>query len=440
MAETIFDLIDEPISEGKQGYFDLAKKAPQPKDNSFLKSVKDYAKTFLKGSAEGIIQLGQIMGPLQTYEPSEKLSEKQTEALNELLPTEEEGFAQKSLRRGLKQAPTAIAFPGQPIQAGIRSLLSGTAGQVAEELGAPEWLQSAAELTAFIGPDITKKLLTSGKNEDLIKFAKKMGMTDAEITPLIQSDFKQKWLSKISPKRGSTQISLENTKKSLDRTYDTLKKGEQAVGELSEKANGELINSLYSKLSEMPREIQNGIKDDLMDLLNNKITGRSLINFYKDINSKFSSSTKELSQLKDPIKKAIFTISPELGKDFEMVNELYTKYYPIASKLKPTLVSDLISAGEYLGILGSFTMGYYPPLISIFGEKIARKFAQQMLINPHLQQISSKIVDAMNQNKSSVVKKLVESLSSKVKKSSPEVSKELDKISLEEIQDLLKNK
>lgn len=65
MAETIFDLVEEEIPEGKEGYFELAKRAPAPKDNSFFSSVSDYAKTFLKGTTEGITRLGRAFGPLK---------------------------------------------------------------------------------------------------------------------------------------------------------------------------------------------------------------------------------------------------------------------------------------------------------------------------------------------------------------------------------------
>ena len=42
MKDSIFDLIEEPIGEGKKGYFDAAARAPEPKDNSWFNQVKDY--------------------------------------------------------------------------------------------------------------------------------------------------------------------------------------------------------------------------------------------------------------------------------------------------------------------------------------------------------------------------------------------------------------
>jgi hypothetical protein len=451
MKETIFDLVDDDIPEGKEGYFEIARRAPEPKDNSFLNSVADYAKTALKGTVEGVSHLGKIMGPL-TQHPRQDLKglqqqvafpedefEQQTENLNKLLPTEDD-FGQRALRRGLNQAPTALAFPGSTIATLPRAMAAGFLGEGAKDLGAPEWAQTAAELTAYIGPDITKKLLEKGSNKELIEFAKKKGMTDEQITPLIQSEFKQKWLSRLSPKRGSTQKALKDTKQGLDEAYGSLQNGTHATSEISEKANGDLINQLFEQLNHMPREVRGKIESDLMDLLNNKITGKSLMNFFKDVNSHLSGNTKQLSLLKKPIKEALSTISPELGKDFDMVNQLYTKYFPIASKLKPNLTSDIISAAEVLGIGGAIHFGQYSTMVTILGEQVAKKVAQQMLINPRFQQLSQKMTIALNQNKFSLANKITDDLRKEIRKISPEAADKIENISEEDWEQLFNKK
>lgn len=437
MRESIFDLIDEPVSEGKEGYFELAKKAPQPKDNSFFNSVKDYTKTIVKGTVEGISRFGRMMGG--TIEDPNIL-EKQTESLDQLLPTDE-GYTQRAIRHGLREAPTMASFPGSATSNLSRSMLAGFMGEGAKDLGLPEWAQSAAEITAYIGPDITKKLLEKGSNKEIIEFAKKKGMTDEQITPLIQSEFKQKWLSKLSPKRGMTQSKLKDTKSKLDEVYGNLHKSESAGLEISEKANGELINDLFKKTNEIPFKVRKEIEKDLSDLLENKITGSSIINFWSDINHNLASNTKQLSLLKEPLKKALNSISPELAKEFEMTNQLYTKYYPIASKLKPNLTSDIISAGEALGLgfglVGAVTMGHTSTLYGLLGEKAGKELARQLLLNPRLQQLSEKMVKALNENKYGVAKKLTEAFSNTLRAFSPEVSEELDKVSEEDFKKFL---
>jgi hypothetical protein len=435
MSSSFFDFVKEEAAKDPKSYSDLAKNAPSPKDNSFFGSVADYSKTILKGVVEGTTRLGRMFGPAGDI-PSEQLYEQQTEELNKLLPTDE-GFGQTALRRGLRETPSMLAFPGAAVSTIPKAIAAGFIGEGAKELGAPEWAQTALEITSFAGPDLTKKLLEKGKNKDIIEFGKKMGFTDEQIAPLLNSEFKQKWLTKIAPKRGATEKALQNTKNQLSQTYGLLQKSETAALELSEKENGKLINALTEKLNEMPRELRAKIEPDLKDLLENKITGKSLINFYKDIGSHFAENTKQLSLLKDPVKDALISISPELGADFELLNKLYTKYYPIAKRLKPNITSDIISAAETLGILGSVfqtvTMGSPHGLYLLLGEKAGRKVAQQLLINPRLQQISKRIGQSLNENKFGITKKLLDVYSNEVKKISPELAQSLEDISEEDL-------
>lgn len=429
----------ENLPEGKQGYIKYAENAPELKEDSWSNTLKEYGKTILKGTAEGVGKLGRAFGPSDL---NPHALEEQTANLNKLLPTEDESFGQKALRRGLNEAPTAMATGGASLlSSGARALAAGVLGQGAEELGAPEWVQTAAELTAYLGPDITKKLLSAGKDKDIIDAARKFGLTDEQITPLIQSDFKQKWFSKLTPRRGETEKALVNTYEGLGTAYNGLAKGERAALEIAEKDNGKLINGLFEKLNEIPREIRGKIEADLDDLLNNKITGRSLINFWKDINSKHSADKAHLGTLKEPIKEALKSVSPQLEKDFEMVNKLYSRYYPIAKKLKPNIGTDIVGAAEALGIMGSgigIVFGHYPSIAAIVGEQGARHFAKNMLINPRFQQLGKKMVVALNENKYTIAKKVIEEMRDLISKYDPEASKKLQGLSKEEFEQLLK--
>lgn len=420
----------EPIQK-TEGFF--LEKIP------LLKEKIELGKTILKGTAEGLQKLGQMIGPSNPYDvkAGRQTPEKFTQELEKALPGEEETFIQKGMRRGLGQMPSAIAFPGSVFTNIPRSIVAGFLGESGKELGLSEWAQSALEITGYLGPDLAKQIISKGSNKQIIDAGRKVNLSDEQITPLIQSEFKQKWLSKLSPKRGSTERALESTKKGLDESYGFLQKGEKAAKEISERSEGKLINSLRNSLNEMPSGVRTKIKEDLDDLLANKITGRSLINFFVDVNHEIGSNSKQLSLLKDPIKKALKELSPELGEDFNMINKLYSNYFDIASKLKPNLASDIVSAAESLGILGGtlgfLTYGNYLPLSTFVGEKVARKLAQQMLINPRFQQIPSKMVNALNENKFNVVSELINEFGKEIKKYDPKKGEELENIKIEDI-------
>lgn len=440
MTGTILDSIEDEDRDRIEFLNYASSSQETPEKDYYKSSVFDLGKTILKGGIEGVSRLGTALGPTQPRAVTEMQLAEQTKKLDEALPTEDE-FLPNAVRRGLKEIPTAVASPGANAASMInRSVVAGFLGEGGKELGLPEWAQSALELTAYIGPDVTKKLLESGTNADLIQFAKRMGMTDAQITPLIQSDFKTKWLARLTQKGGSTGEKIASTKSGIQQVYTKVKDSPLAQKEISEIANGKLINSLKEKISDMPREVQDVILQDLNDLLANKITGKSLINFYSDVNHNLGGKTTQLAQLKNPIKEALATLSPELVQDFEMANKLYERYYPIASKLKPNLVSNLITAGKALGlgtsVLTAVTTGIMTPLVGFATEKVIQKLSQQMLTNPHFQQLGQKFANAISQNKFQAAKLVVTEISKLVSKVSPELGKDLEKLSMEELQDL----
>jgi len=440
MTGTIFDMIDEPIGEGKEGYFDIASKAPQPKDDSFFGTIKEYGKSALKGTAEGLSKFGLMMGPLISEKSPEKQLSEFSGQLNELLPTEDESYGQRAIRRGLKEAPTAMAFPGSPIATLPRALAAGFIGEGAKDLGAPEWAQTALELTAYLGPDITKKLLEKGSNAELIAEARKLALSDEQITPLIQSDFKQKWLSKITPRRGATQEALEKTKEGLQSAYGKIAEGETAKAALSTESGVKLIDSIEDLFEKMPSGVREKIKTDYKDLFKKDITGQSLINFWGDINHELGKHSKQLSLLKEPIKEALNEISPELAKNFETINKLYTKFYPIAKRLEPNLNTDIMSASKALGSLIGVLTGNYAVLEAAGIHFAGGQLAKELLINPRFQQIGNKMVEAIAENKYGMAKKLTDLLSHEFKKTSPELSNQLQNISEDELKDLFSSR
>jgi hypothetical protein len=432
--------VSKPVKKSKEEpkeEFDFsAYEQPVKKEFSFLDTVKDYGKTTLKGFAEGLGRLGRMMGPLEGGPSSEEQLQSQTESLNKLLPTEE-GFGQAALRRGLQQAPSMISLSGSPVQAGVRSILAGFLGEGAKELGAPEWAQSAAEITAFLGPDVAQKLIASGNNKQLIQTARRLGMSDEAITPLVQSDFKKKWLGKLVPRRGKTQAILKKSQEEIGNIYEALGR------EQNQFLKGESVENLSSTLDqllfEMPSGVRSKIREDLADLVNHPITPRTLMNFWKDINHAAGKNSKELTLLKEPIKNAIREIDPAIASDFETANELYSKYAKIAGQLEPNLMTDLISAGQAISTFVGIFTGNYGLLSEGIGGSILRKGAQKLLLSPRFQQMGRKTVSAINQHKFPIVKKMIDLYAHELKKDAPEISNQLENISQNEIESAITN-
>lgn len=390
-----------------------------------------------KGFIEGISRLGRSMGPLQDPEMrSEKeIQEEQTGRLDELIPSEgEEDFLQRSLRRGLKEAPTMLSFPGSQLSTLPRSIAAGFLGEGAKDLGLPEWAQTAAELTAYMGPELTNKLLSWGSNKDIIKMGKEFGLTNEQITPLIQKDFKTKWLSKLSPKRGRTQKVLDESRKGLGEAYDVIKKSPTAMQELPTGAKENLLTKFQEVSKDLPSSVVEKIEKDLANFLDRPMTGESLMTLHKHINKATGPFTKELVAFKKPIADAITAVSPELGQQFQNLNNLYSRYASIAGKLKPTIVSDLVTAGEAIGLVGGAIYGDYNIVQKMLIEQGAKITAREVLLNPRVNQLVEKFLLALNQHKWGLASKIGNQVNDEIKKMDNEI--DIQEFTEEQIKEL----
>jgi len=414
---------------GQLEFLEMAAEKPEQEQKSG--SFANASKNLLKAGITGIYKLGRTMGP--TYDmktlgkPEAEIQKEFTQSLENVIPSEESGPLVKLGERALKQGPTMTAFPGgQTLNTIARVVLGSTLGQLTEEFGGGETAQNLAELTAWIGPDVTKKLLETGKSGEIVKAGKALGMTDKQIAPLINSETKLKWLSKLSTKGEGTQKKLADTRTGLNAAYEGLKTEGSNV--LSKEEGANFVKSLQDKLFEMPSTVREVISQDLQDLASNPITENSIINFWQDINANLTDKTKQLSNLKNPIKETLAKINPKLANKFEMTNKLYGRYSDIAKKLKPTIVDKVISGSEALRVLGGVTFGNYPVLVEAVGEAAARKLAQSMLTNPRYQQLSQKMINAMKRNYPQAIKKINDAFIKEVKNDSPEAAKMLQSI------------
>lgn len=431
------DVVEEPTGDKKYNITYFSDYASPKEEEEPTNKFAEYGKTLLKGGVEGISQLGRALGPAGDLHGNPL--QEQTESLNELLPTEDEDALQRGTRRFLKNAPTAVANPlGGSAGTLARTAVGSSVAQGLEEAGAPEWAQTAAELASFMGPNPFKKLIEKGSHAEIVAEGRKFGLTDEQLSPLLQSDNKKWLLSKIANKGRKTQEIMKNSHEALKDAYRGIQKGENALQEISPKSREKLLSSLYDNLVDTPSNVRELIMNDIGDLLSKNMTGDSLINFYSDVNNVLSigKHTKELSKIKPLIKEAISSISPELGKDFDMINKLYSKYYDISSKLKPGISEKIFSGGKALSALWSIMHLDVTALGAVIGADASRRLARQMLTNPKLQQLFPKMIEALNNNQMSVAKKLMDSFGSSIKKENPELYSELKSIDVEDLRDL----
>ena len=482
---TIFDIIDEtetieePVSDQNpqslpqniqsepEDIFDMVKTEnvqPEKQEQPWWQSVP---LDVLKGIIEGVSRVGQMMGPLppKPFQPPFSM-EKFTEQLDELIPTDS-NVVGKGARRALNIAGPALSNPlAGPVKAGIQSVAGGAGGQAVEEMGGGDLLQTAAEVIPFFfgggipggkitqkSPKVSEALSKSkiipekirnimgkraaNRNEinELISFAEKNGMTAEEITPLIQGETKKIVLSKLSQRGGATAEKLTRSKQGITDIADRFKTGEFADIVLAEPQANKMINRLQDVLHDMPAKTRNVIMEDFTQLASSKKDTKSIIKFFRDINAQYGEHRAHLGRLKEPLMEGLATISPELAKDFNMTNKLFQKYYNISGKLKPNIATRILDASTVPKIMyGTFT-GNYPLIVEAVGEVAARKFASEMLTNHRLQDISRKMVSALNKGQFAVADRIKDEYIRLLKDDYPEITAEMQKESFKEFID-----
>lgn len=461
MTSTIFDLLnlnngsqEEEFSEEivqKQApkekksrkdeeaeFIEFALSQPEPEAQpSKIRSILGAApKGFLREGGKEVRKtltfLPKLFGLDEELQQAPISDEEAEEKLQQLFPTQE-GYLESSLERAGEIAPYSLLGGGGVLTNILRTLGAGFAGQGAKELGGGPIVQTAAEIGAFGLPGLGKKINPTKAQKEIVEEARALGLTDKEIAPLIQGENKQKFLSKLAERRGRSQQALKSSKGKLDTVYKTLQKGEEATKTLSSTKSNKVVKSIQDKLSELPSATQDLISKDFTQLLEKPITGDSLINFYSDINSTYSKGGAPLGILKEPIKDALSSISPKLANNFQTTNKLYSKYYQIANRLKPNLVSDLVTAGEATRLMFGVATGNFPLLIETVGESAARSLATEMLINPRFQNLGNKMVSALNQNSVPAAKRILQQMIKETKDVSPEVARELQKLDISKV-------
>ncbi len=397
-------------------------------------------------------------GPPPTIAELSELSDDDQLPRFSRLPTSEDVQKQIESSTGIGEGKTplgrvsgrAAGFAGEGLTTGggVKSLLglaaSGAAGQGIREGGGPEALATGVEIGGSLLPSlVTGKvspigITKSGKEaKSIVEAGRKIGLSEKQIAPLIQGETKASVLSKVARKGTKTKERFASIKESLGDSYNRIKASPEAKVKIpnAEQLNlrkqfGNIRNELSKTLAPSPDKeaALNYIEKSLETLRNTDITPEYLVNFWQDINksvkwNSISGGKKALAKLKDPISETLQKLSPTLAGDFEMTNQLYSKYAQISKKLKPDLVDAFVSKGEILaGGAGALALAQGNPWIlsGVAGEAALRLLGREMLINPYFQNVATKLVTNVNSGSVKAATETVKQAQDYMKKKHPE--------------------
>jgi hypothetical protein len=422
MNNTIFDLIDEEEPTGT--IFDVAERVEDIRGEATKKSdipwYKSYPSSLAKGVTKGLIEYGRAFGPTrEPYDP-----EKTKKVLDELLPSGE-GFVETALEKSGQIAPFVAS--GSPSLARLigTSVASGTSGATAKELGFGEMGQALAELPAQIVPDLSRFIKAGASNKEIVDFARSKGLTEEQIAPLIQSRSKQAVLGKVAQKEGRAQKLLSDSKEAVGLVYKDLYTSDKAAQKVSERVFFDSIDSMDKKLSQLPEKVRSKVFSDYQDLVKSNGTAADFMNFHADLNA---IGDKRLGILKEDISKAIQTVDKGLAKDFQMTNELYGRWAKISKTLKPSVFSQFVEGSQPYRFIGGLLTGNPYLLYETAGEVALKSGARELLLSPRFQNLSGKMIDAINKSKFSVAGSIWEVMKQEVYSKDKNLAKEMEDI------------
>lgn len=419
----------------KSSFFDDEVKSKSNKKSSFFEDLPEQpsrTRSVLSAGPKGVVKgvrdlgdLAQLPSNWLVEKIAPEFAEKKKQALQKgnefleekLLPTQKGQTLEDILEFTGQMAPTvALGEASIPMKV-AQAFTGGSTKKGLEELDFPEWAQDvgAGVSTAIPGAIknlSSKALATSSKNKEMYDFLKSKGLSDKQITPILQSEAKVNLLGPLASKGGRSTKIAEDIRSSLGPIYKDIKT-QGATKFLPKNKVVDFEDKLLNKLDDLHYSYRKSIDKDVKRLLNNPVTFKSIREFEREINNKIGGlegGKAEIGILKEVTDEAKQWIDSDLYKDLKMVNKAYGKGLSIADKLDPKGIEGLIGLGQ----IGSKVYSIASLAKNIGGKSLAR----EILTNPRLQQIHRKLLKSINDQKYSISLKLAEQIEKEIEKSS----------------------
>lgn len=364
-------------------------------------------------------------------------SEEVGEFIGEKEPeTRSERYAQRMGR----SVGGGVALGGGPKIIGSLATASSI-GQSARELGLPEGAATTLELISLFGPQaLAKQAFGPKKLKDFISYARKQGLTEEEISGLVQGDRKAKALAKLAKKGGKTEKILGSIHEKAGSALESVKETSKGLGPISGELSGELGDRFGEILKDLNQTIKpspdkqaaiNFIQEAHENLMNQGSSPEKLINFWQDINSAVNwtaikNGKKILGRLKEPIKDILTKANPSLAKDFELANTLYSRSKLLARALKPHTIDTILDKGPMGASMLAIALGDVGIISKYVGTDVVRSIGRELLFNPRIQNISKKMLQAVKQENVKAAQSLLKVFKKEIEKDNPDIFNDVD--------------
>ena len=322
------------------------------KDISRFRSLVSAPIKGLAKTSVGLVRLGALlMDPTDVFLTKDifPLLNKADEKIEKNIPTHPE-FLEKALERGAGPAVIGAILGG--VIPAVLGLASGFGGQAVEEAGGGPLAQAAVEFGISGIPSWSRRIVPSNADQQrILNFGRNRGMTEEQLAPLMPEGGKRRFFGRFAFASENSADQLGQTRRGIQDIYTTIENDFANHPPLSQNASNQFIRDTGAIMHRLSANVRNQVAQDAQELFQaaqqrGGFTGDELINWYRDISSRYNLGRAELELLKNPIRDALHSINPQLAAEFSIANRMYQKSAQIGRVLRPNEYEHLISLGE----------------------------------------------------------------------------------------------
>lgn len=370
------------------------------------------------------------------FPTSEQIRDKMNEVFQaKFAPeSEEEKLRAEKIGMGVSLATPSIFGRLPALRSAVAAGSSYLGEKGSEILGLPKEQQKMVGNITGILPLIAKGQIrpTEKEAEELYETGKKIGLTEEQLTPLLNLRTK-----KVVEGTKLHDL-LTDTKSILGKSYDDLKNLPSMNKNLPLKNRVNLIKELdgiKTEISHIPaptpeqKAAISYIDEAINGIKNNKgTTGKGLINLWQGINKEFGGTTgTRLEGLKNSIGNAIHSSDPQAFKEYKHINDLYERMKSFRQIGQDKIDKFVKSGGKVAGAVIGFHVGHIPgALLGLASEKAVEKISEKLLLDPNWQNITKTSLKALVNNSPKIAQMAITQLENKVKEEMPDEYKEID--------------
>ena len=157
------------------------------------------------------------------------------------------------------------------------------------------------------------------------------------------------------------------------------------------------------------------------DIINNGSSPKQIIGTWRSMN-KIGQGKTALRRLEEPLLEAIESVDPQIAKDLQSTNALYSKYISNLKEISPTQFNAFVDAGELQQVLSAVfapqTKSLPEKILNVIGLKALRRLSSAMITDPRAQSLARNFGQAVRDGRSCISQSIGNSASAVCSKKS----------------------